>query len=221
MDIDFNDVTITRDSHSERGKELCATEALAFLSGEAHDNQLRPRSVCDVIITFVNRINVQLTDLELQFLKPFLVRMVGTKDGNSVSRARILANELGSLYSLAKHHFDRMGNQNLGHSYFYKASEDVGESLINLSLAEGSSTPFEWNTYANASAISGSRAAAFFHQSLLKNATGHDFINKINFIEFPNNPALKIAEKLRVHYFEILEKMVGFDEKARKDKGGK
>lgn len=73
---------------SGRG-EFCVLSLLAFLLGESHSD--RPSCVSPLIRRFAIEINDGMLDSARQCLKPFVPRLIGTKDDADDARAQLLA----------------------------------------------------------------------------------------------------------------------------------
>lgn len=76
-------------AHEKREEGLCAMEAVAWLAGEPHSDA--PVCACPVVTKYVIGLNDKFNDNERKLLKPYLKRIIGTRDGNAVKRAEILA----------------------------------------------------------------------------------------------------------------------------------
>jgi hypothetical protein len=82
-------LTLKQGSHVDREKGMCAMEAVAWLANEPHSDA--PKCACPVITKFVIRLNDRWSSEERQLLKPYLPRILNTRDGNALKRAEILA----------------------------------------------------------------------------------------------------------------------------------
>ena len=74
--------------HAYRKDGMCAMEFVAYLNGEPHSD--RPQCASPVLTSFVIRLNDHWNDKERQLLKPFLKRIIGTRDEKDAERARVL-----------------------------------------------------------------------------------------------------------------------------------
>jgi hypothetical protein len=76
--MQLENVMLERGSHIDISAGVCAMEMVAFLAGEMHSD--RPVCTCPVLAAFVRRLNDRFDDSDRQLLKPFIPRLIGTRD---------------------------------------------------------------------------------------------------------------------------------------------
>ncbi len=76
-------------AHKDPDSGLCAMEMVAFLAGEGHSDH--PDCACPVLTGYTIRLNDAMPEHWRQQLKPYLPLVVGTRDGQEVARAELLA----------------------------------------------------------------------------------------------------------------------------------
>jgi hypothetical protein len=86
-------------SHAKREDGVCAMELVAWMAGEKHSDA--PECACPVITKYVIRLNDRLTTEERQLLKPYLPRIIGTRDTseNQIKRAKTLAHAALTVFA--------------------------------------------------------------------------------------------------------------------------
>jgi ribosomal protein L12E/L44/L45/RPP1/RPP2 len=75
--------------HSSFEAGHCAMELVAWLAGEDHSDH--PECTSPVLTGFLVRLNDRLDDKKRQLLKPYLPRVIGTRDGKDDLRRRMAA----------------------------------------------------------------------------------------------------------------------------------
>ncbi len=95
--IGLDGIELGRGSHIERENGVCAMEAVAWLAGESHS--AFPLCACPVISRYVIILNDRLGSDERQLLKPYLTRIIGTRDGNLFRRVSILTRIAGTIFA--------------------------------------------------------------------------------------------------------------------------
>lgn len=90
-EADLAGITLMRGGHRRPADGLCAMEAAALFAGEPHSDA--PDCACSAIGKYVIPVNDALSDEGRQSLKPFLLRIIGSRAGTEVEhkRARYLA----------------------------------------------------------------------------------------------------------------------------------
>jgi hypothetical protein len=76
-------------SHASPEEGMCVMEAVAYFAKEPHSGA--PKCACPVLTAYMQVLNDSLTNDERQRLKPYIKRIIGTRDGNAKKRADILA----------------------------------------------------------------------------------------------------------------------------------
>ena len=71
-------------------------EAVAYFAGEPHSD--KPKCACPVLTQYGITLNDRFSDDERQLLKPFIKKLIGTRDGNSQKRAEFLAHQAGTVF---------------------------------------------------------------------------------------------------------------------------
>ena len=84
-------------SHDTREDGMCAMEAVAWLAGEEHSDA--PLCACSVLTSFVIRLNDRWHEADRQLLKPYLPRLLNTRDGKSFARAKVLAYKAAAVFA--------------------------------------------------------------------------------------------------------------------------
>ncbi len=84
----FKSIVLKSGAHNSFEEGVCAMEAVAWLAGEKHAD--RPECACPALISFVQRLNDRWQEDERQLLKPYLLRLIGTKDKNTKARAELI-----------------------------------------------------------------------------------------------------------------------------------
>jgi hypothetical protein len=74
----MQDYFVARGSHESPEEGLCAMEWVALIAGEPHTD--KPECVSPLLRQFVIHLNDELADRPRQKLRPYLARMIGTKD---------------------------------------------------------------------------------------------------------------------------------------------
>jgi hypothetical protein len=74
----MQDYYVARGSHETPEEGRCAMEWVAHIAGEPHTD--KPECVSDLLRQFVIHLNDELPDRERQKLRPYLARMIGTRD---------------------------------------------------------------------------------------------------------------------------------------------
>lgn len=83
-----DNIVLQKGSHNSSEEGMCVMEAVAYIAGEPHSDH--PICACPVLTSFMIRINDSMTQDERQQLRPYVERLVGTRDGNSAKRLEIL-----------------------------------------------------------------------------------------------------------------------------------
>ena len=86
--MNINELVLKSGSHSSPEYGLCFMEAVALFNGEKHSDH--PGCACLVLTSYMIRLNDSMNDEERQLLKPFVTKIVGTRDGKSSKRLEIL-----------------------------------------------------------------------------------------------------------------------------------
>src|SRR4051794_7375102 len=76
--VDLAAIELKAGSHTSPGDGLCVMEAVAYFAGEPHSDH--PACASPVITSFAMRLNDRWDDEARQRLKPFIPRIVGTRD---------------------------------------------------------------------------------------------------------------------------------------------
>jgi hypothetical protein len=79
-------VRLSPGAHSSPQEGVCVVELASVLAKEKFSD--RPRCVCPVIAAFLRGWNDRATHVERQLLAPYATRIVGSRGGRSVTRAR-------------------------------------------------------------------------------------------------------------------------------------
>jgi hypothetical protein len=95
--IGLTGIKLKEGAHKTREDGVCAMEAVAWLAGEPHSDA--PVCACPALSRYVLWLNDRFTQKERQKLKKFLSRIVGTRDGRSLERARLLAYAAGTVFA--------------------------------------------------------------------------------------------------------------------------
>jgi hypothetical protein len=95
--LGLNAITLVKGASKDREQGVCAMQAVAWLAGE--ENTDAPQCACPVIAKYVIRLNDSFTDEERQLLKPYLTRIIGTRDGKSSERAKVLVHRAGTVFA--------------------------------------------------------------------------------------------------------------------------
>jgi hypothetical protein len=95
--LGLNGITLVKGASKDREQGVCAMQAVAWLAGE--ENTDAPQCACPVIAKYVIRLNDSFTDEERQLLKPYLTRIIGTRDGKSSERAKVLVHRAGTVFA--------------------------------------------------------------------------------------------------------------------------
>ena len=69
--------------------EMCIMEAVAYVAGERWSDS--PECASPVLASFMRQLNDQLSDEKRQELKPFIAKLVGTRDGRDEERSWLIS----------------------------------------------------------------------------------------------------------------------------------
>src|SRR6185437_7430485 len=83
-ELDIDKLMLMSGAHRKTQKEFCVMEAVAYVAGEPWSDH--PSCACPVLSAFMRSWNDSLDDQARQRLKPYILRLVGTNDGNSDRR---------------------------------------------------------------------------------------------------------------------------------------
>jgi len=86
--LNLKSLKLLSGSHSSVEQGLCIMEAVAYFAGEKHSD--KPECACPVLTSYMIKINDSMNEEERQKLKPYIKKLIGTKDGNSAKRLEIL-----------------------------------------------------------------------------------------------------------------------------------
>ena len=114
-------------------------EAVAYFAKEPHSDH--PKCACPVLTSFMITLNDRMADSERQLLKPYIHKLIGTRDGNAQKRADILA--WASIVEFTPHSLKLIGLNN------------EANALINLKK-------FDWSAASNAARAAHSAASAAY-----------------------------------------------------------
>lgn len=84
--MDINTIELTSGSHDSPQAGLCVMEAVAYIKGEPHSDH--PACACPVVTAFALRTNDWMNYEERQLLKPFILRIAGSKAAPEIERQR-------------------------------------------------------------------------------------------------------------------------------------
>jgi hypothetical protein len=113
--LNLESIELKTGSHAKREDGVCAMELVAWMAGEKHSDA--PECACPVITKYVIRLNDRFTSEERQLLKPYLPRIIGTRDTleNQLKRAKTLAHAALTVFAPMaleargyKHHAEKM-----------------------------------------------------------------------------------------------------------------
>ena len=104
--LDIEKIRLSSGAHTNKEDGFCIMEAVAYVAGEPWSDS--PKCACPALAAFMRPWNDSLDDVNRQRLKPYIVRLVGTRDGNSERRgwmaldwlARVCAAEFMELAGL-------------------------------------------------------------------------------------------------------------------------
>jgi hypothetical protein len=82
--LELESVQLATGGHKNLTDGICFMEAVAYVAGEPWSDH--PACACPTLGTFMRNWNDSLSDADRQRLKPYIVRLVGTNDGNSDKR---------------------------------------------------------------------------------------------------------------------------------------
>lgn len=85
----LEELTLESGSHSTPEDGLCVMEAVAYIAGEPHSD--RPQCACPILTSYMISLNDSMTKDERVLLKPYIERLINTRDDNSQKRMDILA----------------------------------------------------------------------------------------------------------------------------------
>jgi hypothetical protein len=92
MNLDFDTLILKSGKHATPEAGMCIMEAVAYVAGEPFSDH--PACACPVLGGLLRGWNDSLDDENRQRLKPYIVRLIGTNDGNSKRRAWMCADWL-------------------------------------------------------------------------------------------------------------------------------
>jgi len=92
-------IHLAHGSHSSFDDGACAMEVVAWIAGEPHSDQ--PKCVSPVLTGFCISLNDRWDDEQRQTLKPYLPRLVGTRDGQDEARSYLALDWLIRTYTPA------------------------------------------------------------------------------------------------------------------------
>lgn len=97
MKINLKTYELKKGAHANPEAGLCAMEMVAYLAKEPHSDS--PQCTCPTLGAYVRQINDVFNDDERQLLKPFIKKLIGTRDGKSLERAKLLAYRAGHIFA--------------------------------------------------------------------------------------------------------------------------
>jgi hypothetical protein len=97
IDINLETITLKEGFHETREAGVCAMELVSWLAGEPHSDA--PQCACVALTAYVATVNDLFNDTERQLLKPFLPRLIGTRDDKSKERSELLAFRAGNVFA--------------------------------------------------------------------------------------------------------------------------
>ena len=95
--IDLETYNLLSGKHKDRETGMCAMEFVAYLAKEPHSDA--PYCACPVLTKFVIQLNDRFDNEERQLLKPYLPRLLNTRDGKSLERAKLFAWKAGTVFA--------------------------------------------------------------------------------------------------------------------------
>jgi hypothetical protein len=208
--LGLNGIELVKGPHPTRELGTCAMEAVAWLAGEKHSDA--PECACPVISKYVAVLNDSLTAEERQLLKPYLPRIIGTRDGNVQKRMRLLVHLAGSVFAPIaleaegfKDHAFKMRTLKPG---AYKKQE----KLANAAHDATSTFTYATSHAAYAAAYAATAATSSIAAAYATAATSHAAYAADAAISVPNHSARKIVvdEALRA-----LDDVIKIGEKKR------
>jgi hypothetical protein len=87
--LNIKSLVLKSGAHSSVKEGLCVMEAVAYFAGEKHSD--RPECACPVLTKFMINTNDRMNADERALLKPYIKKLIGTRDGKSQKRAELLA----------------------------------------------------------------------------------------------------------------------------------
>ena len=103
--ITLKNYDLKHGSHKDRDQGMCAMEFVAYLAREPHSD--RPQCASPLITSFVTGCNDRWNVKERQLLKPYLTRIMGTRDGKDLERAKIFA--MHAVTRISPHAIESIG----------------------------------------------------------------------------------------------------------------
>lgn len=97
--LDLAGLTLDSGKHKRRDDGLCLMEAVAYFADEPHSD--RPQCASEALTTFGIGLNDAWDDEWRQRLKPFIPRLVGTRDGRDEARGWLAIDWLIRTYTPA------------------------------------------------------------------------------------------------------------------------
>lgn len=88
-EIKLEDIILKSGTHQSPEEGMCIMEAVAYFNKEPHSD--KPKCACPALTAFIIQINDSMNDEERSMLKPYILKLIGTRDGHSYKRAKILA----------------------------------------------------------------------------------------------------------------------------------
>src|SRR5262249_24071144 len=85
--VSHQSIKLSRGKHQSPGQGACVMELASMLAGEPFSDQ--PASVCPVIGSFVRAYNDSIDDERRQDLYQYAAKVVGSRAGEEVQRARV------------------------------------------------------------------------------------------------------------------------------------
>jgi hypothetical protein len=84
--LDTDGLVLLRGGHESPADGVCLMEWVAYLAGEPHSDH--PECACPIITSLAIRLNDRWSDEDRQLLKPFAVKIIGTRGTADDERAR-------------------------------------------------------------------------------------------------------------------------------------
>jgi len=86
--MNIENLVLTKGSHKTSDDGMCVMEAVAYFNNEPHSD--KPQCACPVLTSYLIVLNDDMNNEERQALKPYILRLIGTRDENSKKRMDIL-----------------------------------------------------------------------------------------------------------------------------------
>lgn len=95
--ISLKSLNLKSGAHKTPEDGMCVMEAVSYFAGEPHSD--KPVCACPVLTSFMITLNDKMSDSERVILKPYIKKLIGTRDGNSQKRLNLLVRASAAVFA--------------------------------------------------------------------------------------------------------------------------